>query len=60
MTPPPPDFHATADLIRQEHLKAARESVQDLDIRRQLEDEIERDCDWLLHYLSAAQVRVPL
>ncbi|KAI5888665.1 aspartate kinase [Schizophyllum commune H4-8] len=56
MTPPPPDFHATADLIRQEHLKAARESVQDLDIRRQLEDEIERDCDWLLHYLSAAQI----
>lgn len=56
MTPPPPDFHATADIIRQEHLKAARASVQDPDIRRQLEDEIERDCDWLLHYLSAAQI----
>ncbi|KAJ7732203.1 Aspartate/glutamate/uridylate kinase [Mycena olivaceomarginata] len=41
-----PEFHATVDLIRQEHFNAAR----------QLEAEIERDCEWLRSFLYASQV----
>ncbi|TFK72779.1 aspartate kinase [Pluteus cervinus] len=51
-----PEFYATIDLIRQEHLTAARASVDDPEILRALEDEIERDCEWLRSFLFAAQV----
>ncbi len=44
------------DLIRQEHINAARESVRDPDIRKELEAEIESDCDWLRSFLFASQV----
>jgi aspartate kinase len=61
ISPPPidetlPEFHATVELIRQEHLTAAKASVHDLEILQDLEAEIERDCDWLKGFLSAAQV----
>ncbi|KAL4073673.1 Aspartate/glutamate/uridylate kinase [Scleroderma citrinum] len=51
-----PEFTATVQLIRSEHLSAARESVKDPDILQELEDEITSDCDWLNSYLFAAQV----
>lgn len=51
-----PVFYATVDLLRQQHLDAARESVCDPEILRELEQEIERDCDWLRNFLLAAMV----
>ncbi|KAJ7793425.1 aspartate kinase [Mycena olivaceomarginata] len=51
-----PEFHATVDLIRQEHFNAARASVQDAGILQELEAEIERDCEWLRSFLYASQV----
>ncbi|KAJ7255386.1 hypothetical protein C8J57DRAFT_1346351 [Mycena rebaudengoi] len=51
-----PEFHATVDLIRQEHCTAARSSITDPVILRELEVEIERDCEWLRSFLSASQV----
>ncbi|KAJ7669382.1 Aspartate/glutamate/uridylate kinase [Mycena polygramma] len=53
---PLPEFHATVDLIRQEHFNAAKASVQDATILRELEAEIERDCEWLRSFLYASQV----
>ncbi|KIY61670.1 aspartate kinase [Cylindrobasidium torrendii FP15055 ss-10] len=55
-TPVPPDFMGTIDLIRQEHVKAARDSITDPDILRELEREIESDCSWLYSFLYASQV----
>ncbi|KII91305.1 hypothetical protein PLICRDRAFT_38045 [Plicaturopsis crispa FD-325 SS-3] len=51
-----PEFYKTVDLLRQEHLCAARESVKNRDILVELEEEIERDCEWLRSFLFAAQV----
>jgi aspartate kinase len=51
-----PKFNATVDLIRTEHLLAARTSVRDPYILEELEAEIEKDCDWLRGFLFAAQV----
>ncbi|KAJ7123052.1 Aspartate/glutamate/uridylate kinase [Mycena epipterygia] len=51
-----PPFHATVDLIRQEHFNAARASVQDPGILQELETEIEKDCEWLRSFLYASQV----
>ncbi|KAJ7154652.1 Aspartate/glutamate/uridylate kinase [Mycena filopes] len=51
-----PEYYATVDLIRQEHFKAARASIQDPGILKELEAEIERDCEWLRSFLSASQV----
>ncbi|KAJ7753789.1 Aspartate/glutamate/uridylate kinase [Mycena metata] len=51
-----PEFYATVDLIRQEHFNAARSSIKDTGILRELEAEIERDCEWLRSFLSASQV----
>ena len=55
-TQPSPEFATTVQLIRSEHLSAARESIKDPDILQELEDEISSDCDWLNSYLFAAQV----
>ena len=51
-----PVFYATVDLIRQQHLETARESVHDPGILSELEQEIERDCEWLRNFLLAAMV----
>ncbi|KAF9231557.1 Aspartate/glutamate/uridylate kinase [Melanogaster broomeanus] len=51
-----PEFNATVDLIRAEHLAAAKASVETPEILQELEAEIERDCDWLRSFLFAAQV----
>ena len=52
----PTEYHVTVDLIRREHLIAARSSVRDPEILRELEEEIERDCEWLRNFLLAAKV----
>lgn len=49
-------FSGTVDLIKSEHLNAARASVKDEEILKELEAEIERDCESLRSFLFAAQV----
>ncbi|EAU81349.2 hypothetical protein CC1G_11606 [Coprinopsis cinerea okayama7 len=51
-----PEFHATVDLIREEHFKAARTSIEDPEILAELEEEIEKDCEWLRSFLYAAKI----
>lgn len=54
---PYPAFNVTIDLIRNEHLDAARASIKDQAILKELEDEIDKDCDGLRNFLFAAHVR---
>lgn len=54
---PLPAFHATVDVIKEEHFKAARANIQDPEILAELEDEIDNDCEWLRSFLYAAKVR---
>ena len=51
-----PAFFATVDLIRSEHIAAARSSITSLAILKELEEEIAKDCDALRSYLVAIQV----
>ena len=51
-----PEFSATVDLIRSEHLAAAKDSIKNPQILQEIEEEIHRDCDWLRAFLFAAQV----
>ncbi|KAF8156856.1 aspartate kinase [Crassisporium funariophilum] len=51
-----PEFHVTVDLIRREHLMAARACLRDPKILKELEEEIERDCEWLRSFLFAAKI----
>ncbi|KAG6850076.1 hypothetical protein H0H93_001426 [Arthromyces matolae] len=51
-----PEFNATVDVIRDEHVKAAKASVRDPEILDELIQEIEYDCDWLRNFLFAAQI----
>ncbi|KAF9057159.1 Aspartate/glutamate/uridylate kinase [Panaeolus papilionaceus] len=51
-----PDFYQTVDLIRDEHLIAARAAISDPEILEEIEDEIEHDCDWLRNFLVAAKI----
>ena len=53
----PLSFNATVDLILSEHMTAARACVRNPEILKELESEIERDCDQLRSFLFAAQVR---
>ncbi|KAG8809289.1 Aspartokinase, partial [Serendipita sp. 400] len=46
----------TVDLIRSEHLTAARTHIRDQVLLKQLEAEIEKDCEGLRTFLFAAQV----
>jgi aspartate kinase len=55
-----PEFNLTVDILRTEHLDAARASVKDPFILKELEEEIERDCDWLRNFLFAAHVKTLL
>jgi aspartate kinase len=60
-TPPPsdePPFFATVDLIRSEHMMAARSLITSLTILRELEEEIDKDCDALRSFLMAIQVGI--
>ena len=49
-------FNSTVDLLRSEHLTAARSTVRDPEILKELEAELERDIDSLRSFLFAAQV----
>ncbi|KAF8632152.1 hypothetical protein AX17_004894 [Amanita inopinata Kibby_2008] len=51
-----PDFIATVDVLRQEHITAAQASIRDPEILKELEAEIERDCSWLRNFLFAAKL----
>lgn len=51
-----PDYEETVDLIKSEHLIAARSSVSSAEILETIEAEIERDCESLKMFLGAAQV----
>ncbi|TFL03630.1 Aspartate/glutamate/uridylate kinase [Pterulicium gracile] len=51
-----PEFNKTVDIIRVQHLDAARAAVRNPEVLQALEAEIERDCDWLRGFLFAAQV----
>lgn len=52
-----PEFVRTVDLLRQEHFTAARECItKHPEILRELEEEIQRDCDWLTSFLYALKV----
>ena len=51
-----PAFFATVDLIRSEHMAAARSSITNLAVLGELEDEIAKDCDALRSFLMAIQV----
>jgi aspartate kinase len=42
-----PNFVATVDLLREGHIAAAWSSINDPEILRELEGDIERDCAWL-------------
>ena len=56
ITGQPPSFTATVDVIRSEHINAARASVRNPEILKDLEAEIERDCDTIKSFLHATQV----
>ena len=49
-------FHETVDVIKKGHLEAARRSLRPSGLRDELEEEIERDCEALRSFLSAAQI----
>ncbi len=50
-------FHSTVDILKRDHLEAARQAVvKDQYLLAELEEEIERDCEGLRSFLSAAQV----
>ena len=51
-----PKFHATVELLKQEHINAAHASIRDPEILLELQEEIDRDCERLLSYLFAAKV----
>lgn len=50
------NFDASVDLIRQQHLQAARTSIHNDEILAEIEAELEQDCDWLRNFLFASQV----
>ncbi|KAG8744315.1 Aspartokinase [Ceratobasidium sp. 414] len=52
----PASFCYTVDLIRMEHVSAARELIRDPQLLRELENEILRDCEGLRAFLGAAQL----
>lgn len=51
-------FNTTVDGIKEDHLKAARAVVRDAGILRELEDDLDYDCERLRSFLLAAQVRL--
>ncbi|KAI0765286.1 aspartate kinase [Fomes fomentarius] len=51
-----PSFNTTVDVIRSEHVHAARAHVRNADNLKDLEAEIDRDCESLRSFLLATQV----
>ncbi|KZT27990.1 aspartate kinase [Neolentinus lepideus HHB14362 ss-1] len=51
-----PSFSVTVDVIRSDHLSAARTTIKNASILRDIEAEIQADCEALRAFLFAAQV----
>lgn len=49
-------FHATVDILKRDHIEAARRQIRDEELLEELIHELERDCESLRSFLSAAQV----
>ncbi|GHJ85499.1 hypothetical protein NliqN6_1901 [Naganishia liquefaciens] len=49
-------FHLTVDILKRDHIEAARKQVQDQELLEELIHELERDCESLRSFLSAAQI----
>ncbi|RPD57001.1 aspartate kinase [Lentinus tigrinus ALCF2SS1-7] len=56
ITEAPASFNATVDVIRSEHVHAARSCIRNADILKDLEAEIDRDCESLRSFLFATQI----
>lgn len=52
-------FHSTVDVLKRDHIAAARKQIQDEELLEELIHELERDCESLRSFLSAAQVSRP-
>ena len=50
-------FGVTVDVIRSEHIAAARAVIRDSRLLKELEADIEHDCESLRGFLFATQVR---
>ncbi|KAI0777195.1 aspartate kinase [Trametes elegans] len=51
-----PAFSTTVDVIRAEHVNAAKSTLRNPEILRELETEIDRDCEALRSFLFATQI----
>ncbi|KAJ9125466.1 hypothetical protein QFC22_000427 [Naganishia vaughanmartiniae] len=51
-----PAFHSTVDVLKRDHIAAARQQIRDEDLLEELIHELERDCESLRSFLSAAQI----
>ncbi|KAI0263030.1 aspartate kinase [Gloeopeniophorella convolvens] len=51
-----PSFSTTVDMIRSEHVTAARQCIKGKEVLAELEAEIDRDCEGLRAFLYATQV----
>ncbi|KAI0659378.1 aspartate kinase [Cubamyces menziesii] len=51
-----PAFSSTVDVIRSEHVNAARATIRNPEVLKELENEIDRDCEALRSFLFATQV----
>ena len=49
-------YNQTVDVLKRDHLEAARKAVQGEELREELVHEIEADCEGLRGFLAAAQV----
>jgi aspartate kinase len=49
-------FDETVDQIKRDHLEAARKVIKTEEVLREVEDELEYDCERLRGFLKAAQV----
>ncbi|KAI0698046.1 aspartate kinase [Cerioporus squamosus] len=56
ITEAPASFNTTVDVIRSEHFNAARSCIRNQDILKDLEAEIDRDCESLRSFLFATQI----
>lgn len=51
-----PTFSETVDVIRSEHINAAKVAVRNPELLKELEAEIDRDCESIRSFLFATQV----
>ena len=54
------EFIETVHDIRQDHLNTAKQHISDTDILKRVHEELNQDCDRLLAFLKAVQVKKSL